>query len=268
MVRWECPEGRPQIGYTQPWERGIGRSEVRWDRHLSDAELLGHGGKVLMYYQGAQCPLGVAVFDGTMAQLAARLDHPPLAKWAASPYGCVEDRELKLSDNASDAEPLHLRTARFDDREGYCIQCRIRCYAGYRELPAKMEPPDGWATPTRCAAAKAYRSAVVMRYLDNNNFARFRLEDSNTTLYEERLGGAWSKPVRIGANGVCDENWHTWKIVVRGRDNELLLDGKPIGRQTSSPTLLNRADLGVGVSVRDTFASFDDLRVARGDYWK
>ena len=38
MVHWQCPEDRPQIGYTQPWERGIGRSEVRWDRHLSDAE--------------------------------------------------------------------------------------------------------------------------------------------------------------------------------------------------------------------------------------
>ena len=49
MVHWTCREDRPQIGYSQPWERGIGRSEVRWDRHVSDAELLEHGGNVRMY---------------------------------------------------------------------------------------------------------------------------------------------------------------------------------------------------------------------------
>ena len=151
MIRWECPDDRPQIGYTQPWERGIGRSEVRWDRHLSDAELLEHGGKVLMYYQGAQCPLGVAIFDGTLAQLAARLDRPPLSKWAPSHYGCVEDNQLKLSDNASDAEPLHPRTAGFADREGYVVECRVRCYAGYRELPCPKSSRRTAGPPRRAA---------------------------------------------------------------------------------------------------------------------
>jgi len=266
MVHWECPDSRPQIGYTQPWERGIGRSEIRWDRHLSDAELLEHGGKVWMYYQGAQCPLGVAVFEGTLAQLAARLDHPPLSKFSPSHYGCVEDHELKLSDNPSDAEPLHTRTARFADQEGYVVECRVRCYAGYQELPARVEPPDGWATPTRSVGAKSFRPAVLMRYADNNNFARFRLEDNNTTYYEERIGGVWSKPAAIGANGICDEGWHTWKIVVRGADNHLFLDGKHVGHHPSSQALVHRADLGIGVSVRNTFVSFDDVHVAKGDW--
>jgi len=221
---------------------------------------------VWMYYQGAQCPLGVAVFEGTLAQLAARLDHPPLSKFSPSHYGCVEDHELKLSDNPSDAEPLHTRTARFADQEGYVVECRVRCYAGYQELPARVEPPDGWATPTRSVGAKSFRPAVLMRYADNNNFARFRLEDNNTTYYEERIGGVWSKPAAIGANGICDEGWHTWKIVVRGADNHLFLDGKHVGHHPSSQALVHRADLGIGVSVRNTFVSFDDVHVAKGDW--
>jgi hypothetical protein len=129
-----------------------------------------------------------------------------------------------------------------------------------------MEPPEGWATPTRCAGAKSCRAAVVTRYLDNDNFARFRLEDNNTTYYEERTRGVWSKPAAIGANGICDEGWHTWKIVVRGADNHLFLDGKHVGHHPSSQALVNRTSLGIGVSVRDTFVSFDDVRVARGDW--
>jgi predicted GH43/DUF377 family glycosyl hydrolase len=265
MIHWECPDARPQIGYTQPWERGIGRSEVLWDRHLSDAELLEHRGKVLMYYQGAQCPLGVATFDGTLAQLATRLDRPLLSRWAPSHHGSLEDRQLKLSDNASDAEPLHPHTARFADQEGYVVECRVRCYAGFQETPARREPPEGWATPTRCVGAKSNRAAVVMRYVDNNNFARFRLEDNCTTYYEERIGGVWSRPASIGDNGICDEGWHTWRIVVRGADNQLFLDGRYVGHHPSSQALLHRTDLGIGVSARNTFASFDDIRVARGD---
>ena len=57
MIHWKETYNDPQLGYTQPWEWGIGRSEVHWDRHLADAELLEHDGKVLMYYGGAQCPL-------------------------------------------------------------------------------------------------------------------------------------------------------------------------------------------------------------------
>ena len=75
MIHWQMVGTGPQLDYTQPWERGIGRSEVWWNRHFSDAELLEHDGKVWMYYQGAQCPLGVAWFNGTLAQLAERLEN-------------------------------------------------------------------------------------------------------------------------------------------------------------------------------------------------
>ena len=263
MIHWQQVGGGPQIGYSQPWERGIGRPEVHWDRHLADAELLEHDGKVLLYYGGAQNPIGLAVFDGTFAQLAARLDHPPLSKWADSPYGCVENKELRISDSETEADPLVERAARFSDREGYVLEFRARCYAGYRQEPARREK-EGWSTHTKCRAASSHRAQAVVRYRDKDNFARFWTEDNDTTFYQERVGGVWAKPVNVGANGACDAEWHNWRIVVEGEDNRLCIDGRRVGGHKSSAALVNRSGLRVGFSVRDTFAAFDDVRVTRG----
>ena len=262
MVHWKEIAGGPQLGYTQPWERGIGRPEVHWDRHLADAELVEHDGKVIMYYGGAQSPLGVATFDGTFEQLAARLEHPPLSKWAQSHYGCVENKELKISDTRTDTEPIYQRAVQFSDRGKYTLEFRARCYAGYRQesTPAGSE---GWSSPTKCHPASTRRIAAVMRYLDNDNFARFRIEDDETTYYEERVGGVWAKPANIGPNHACDDGWHRWKIVVDGQDNYLHIDDKPVGAHKSGPGLVNRNDLKTGFSVRDTFAAFDDVRVRK-----
>ncbi len=203
MIHWKETYNDPQLGYTQPWERGIGRSEVHWDRHLADAELLEHDGRVIMYYGGAQCPLGVAVFDGTFEQLAARLEQPPLSQWAPSHYGCVENKELKISDTETDTEPICQRASRSGDRGKYVVEFRARCYAGYRQEQARTES-EGWSTGTKCYPASTRRVAVVMRYLDDNNFARFRTEDDETTYYEERLGGVWGPPTNVGPSRAGD----------------------------------------------------------------
>ena len=121
----------------------------------------------------------------------------------------------------------------------------------------------GWATRTKCHPASTRCIAAVMRYLDNDNFARFRTEDDETTYYEERVDGVWATPVNVGANHACDVDWHRWKVVVDGADNQLYIDGRHVGAQRSSPTLANREDLRIGFSVRDTFASFDDVRVRK-----
>ena len=69
----------------------------------------------------------------------------------------------------------------------------------------------------------------------------------------------------IGSNGICDEGWHAWRIVVRGADNQPLSRWKTDRAPSKQPGLAGRTDLGIGVSVRDTFVSFDDVRVAKGD---
>ena len=262
MIHWKEVYNNPQINYTQPFERGIGRDEVNWDRHLADAELMEHDGKVFLYYSGAQCPLGVAVFDGTFKQLAARLEHPPLSKWAESAYGCVENKELKISDTETDSEPIYQRAAGFSDRDKYVLEFRACCYAGYRQEQTQTKS-EGWSSRTKCYPASTRRIAAVMRYVDNGNFARFRIEDGKTTYYEQRVGGVWAKPANIGANNACDADWHRWKIVVAGEDNYLYIDGKHVGAHKSSSALVNRNDLKIGFSVRDTFASFDDVRVRK-----
>jgi len=103
--------------------------------------------------------------------------------------------------------------------------------------------------------------AAVMRYVDNGNFARFRTENDETTYYEERVGGVWATAANIGPNHACDANWHHWKIVVDGEHNRLCIDGRHVGSHKSSPALANQKDLRIGFSVRDTFASYDDVRV-------
>ena len=263
MIHWKMVGTGPQLGYTQPWERGIGRSEVSWNRHLSDAELLEHGGRVWMYYQGAQCPLGVARFNGTWTQLADRLENnPPLRQWAFSHFGCVEDNQLKLSDDQTGDHPLHEDVAQFSDREGYIVACQTRAYFGYRDEPAQTVP-NGWSTPTRSVAAGHPQISVVMRYRNDGAMARFRLVDKETTCYEERCEGRWSKPVNIGPNHACNGQWHRWRIEVEGSINRLYLDDVFIGSHASGATLCDRSDLRVGFATHGGFVAFDDVRVTR-----
>jgi len=57
-------------------------------------------------------------------------------------------------------------TASFD-----VFQCRARCYAGYRQEPARVEK-EGWASETRCHAASVCRAQPVMRCVDRGNSTR------------------------------------------------------------------------------------------------
>lgn len=260
MIHWQEVYNNPQIGYTELWERGIGRPEVYWDRHLTDADLLEYNGKVFMYYQGAQNPFGIAIFDGTLSELAERSANPSLSKWAESPYGCVENKELKISDNETDGEPLYEKVAEFNDK--YVIEYRARCYAGYRQEKASIEN-EGWSTGTKCYADTSHRIQAVMRYIDKSNFARFWIKDNDTTYYQECIGGVFGSAINIGANNICDSNWHNWKIVIDGDDNQLYIDGRYIGSHKSTPAFVNRADLKIGFSTYNTYASFDDVRARK-----
>jgi len=239
LVHWNAVYKNPQISFTQPWERGQGRPEAWWCTHLTDADLLEHDGKVLLYYQGAQNPFGLAVFDGTYEQLARRLMNPPLSKWANSPYGCVENNELKLSENETDRHPLAVKDLALSDVEGYTLEFRARGYAG---ASCQIKP--------------------AMRYRDENNFARFWIVNNRTTWYQECLeGGQLGGTADLGPNNICDDQWHDWKIIVRNRMNQLYLDGKFIGQWKSSPGLVGRRDLTIGLSVFDTYASFKFVKV-------
>lgn len=262
MIHWTEVYNNPQIGYTELWERGVGRPEVHWDRHLTDADLCEHNGKVFMYYQGAQDPFGIAIFNGTLSQLATRLAHPPLLKWTESPYGCVENKELKISDSETGINPFHEKVTEFNDQTGYVIEYRARCYAGYRQEQSSQEK-EGWSSQTKCYADSSHQVQVVMRYIDKNSFACFWMRDDNTTYYQECIGGVFGDAINIGANNICDADWHSWKVVVNGDNNQLYINGKYIGAHKSSSTFLNRADSKIGFSVYNTYASFDDVRVRK-----
>jgi hypothetical protein len=245
MIHWTPVYHNPQIGYTQPWERWVspedgGCSLPIWRVHLTDATLCEAKGKVFLCYQGVQTPLGMAVFDGPLAALAERMEIPPLAKWAENPYACVENRELKITENESDRDPVYENSVELNDTEGYVLEYRARCYAG-----------------------SSYRAQVEMRYIDRNNFTRFRIEANETTFYQECIDGKMSDPVNIGANNICDQNWHNWKIEVCGGDNVLVIDGQCIGGCKCSVAFVHRTDLKIGFSVFDTYASFDDVKVRK-----
>ncbi len=238
MIRWRevC---NPQIGPTQPWERGLGRPEAHWNKLISDPDAVEHEGKVFLYYQGAQNPIGVAVFDGTFEQLAERLlRDPPLSKWEELPYGCVENRELKISDNETDKLPLVEKIAEFSDIEGYVLEFRARCYAG-----------------------ASYQIKPVMRYIDGETYARFWVMNNGTTWYQECRDGHLGGTTNIGANNICDDNWHDWRIVVHGDLNTLYVDGRRVGRWASDPVFVNCRDLRIGFGVFDTYAAFDYVKV-------
>jgi len=194
-----------------------------------------------MIYQGAQTPLGVATFDGTLAELARRLEHPPLSQWAPSFYGMVEGGTLKIADNGSDTDPLHAEVKGLRDPQRYTLECRLQCYAG----------------PTN-------RASVIVRYVDKDNLARFWIQDGERTYYQERLQGEFRTPVALGANRAYDAGWHDWVVEVDGSRNRLVIDGQMVGECETTAWLLERqagAPVQIGFSTLDTYVSIAYVRV-------
>lgn len=251
MIHWTPIYNNPQLNYTQGWEHGdLENPDFRYpdyriaSLHLSDVHMCEAKGKVFMIYVGAQKPKGIATFDGTFAQLAARLEKPPLQKWAEVPYKSVENKELKMSDDESNTDPFYENSTRFSDAAGYVLEYRARCYRG---------------------AYLGYRAQVMARFIDKDNFARFWIKDNTTTYYQERIAGYFERGINIGANRICDESWHTWSVEVEGRENRLYIDGRYVGKAESSPAFTGRSDLQIGFSVYGTYAAFDDVRVKKND---
>lgn len=244
MIHWQQMGGGPQINYTQPWERGVppeeGGTTAGHYGHLTDATVCEAEGKVFMVYQGAQTPLGVATFEGTLADLAKRLEQrPPLARWLPSPYGMVEAGTLKIADNGTDRAPLVAPVPGVHD--SYVVESMIQCYAG-----------------------ATHRVSVIIRYADQNTCARFWLHDSGHTYYQECLRGLSSEPLNVGPNHACDTDWHEWRVEVRGENNRLSIDGQLVGECRTSAALLKAlsdSPTHVGFGAMDTYASVDYLRV-------
>jgi len=245
MIQWQPVCDGPQVNYTQPWERGIpeeeGGTTAGYYGHLTDATLCEANGKVLMMYQAAQTPLGVATFDGSLAQLAERLHNPPLSAWKESPYGMVDGGVLRIADNGSDGDPLVAAVPEARDR--YVLDARIQCYAG----------------ATR-------RVSVVMRYGNVRTFARFWLHDADHVFYQECINGLMSSPVNVGVNPACDAAWHDWSVEISGNTNRLAIDGCEIGEVQTSKALMGRLSslpVHVGFGGHDTHAAIDYVRVCR-----
>lgn len=245
MIKWHTIYNDPQINYTQPWERGVpeeeGGTTAGYYGHLTDATLCEANGKVFMVYQGAQTPLGVATFDGSLVELAERLAHPPLSKWKESPYGMVEGGTLKIADNGTDRAPLVAEIP--DVQDHYLLESRIQCYAG----------------PT-------HRISVVIRYGNANTFARFWLHDAEHTFYQECINGLFSLPSNVGSNHACDSAWHDWEVEIAGSANRLSIDGRLVGECRTSNALIKKLAAlpsHIGFSVLDTYASISYVRVKR-----
>lgn len=243
MIHWHPVYNDPQINYTQLWERGVpedeGGTTGGYCGHLTDATLCEAEGKVFLMYQGAQTPFGIATFDGTFADLAERLQQPPLSKWDESPYGMVEGGTLKLADNGSDRRPLVAEVPGVRDQ--YTVESRIQCYAG-----------------------PMHRVSVVMRYADGGSFARFWLLDDDHTYYQEFSKGLFSLPLEVGPNNACDAEWHDWRVEVDGEMNRLFIDGRPVGEARTSSALmaaLAAAPVHIGFCSFDTWVSVDHVRV-------
>ena len=247
MIQWQPMYNDPQIDYTQPWERGIleeeGGTTAGHYGHLTDATLCEADGKVFMVYQGAQTPLGIATFDGTLAQLTDRLHNPPLSAWKESPYGMVDGEMLKLADNGTDRAPLIVEIPEVRDR--YVLESRIQCYAG-----------------------ATHRVSVVIRYGDSKTFARLWLHDADNLFYQECINGLMSSPVNVGRNPACDATWHDWVVAVGDSTNHLSIDGQHIGTTRTSNALLRKLSelpVHIGFGTHDTYAAVDYVRVVAGD---
>ena len=250
LIHWTSGPGykNPQIGHTQPWERGLGTVDIQCDEHIADAHLVEHGGKIWMYYCGTQSQFGVATFDGTWEELAERtLHNPPLSKWRTeSMFGAVDGKELRMSDDASKIRPLVVNAATFSDAEGYIFEFRARSCGG-----------------------ASYQMMPVVRYVNDNFLGRFQLHNNETTWYQE-VRERWKNgqvasigTINTGPNDICDHKWHNWRIVVKNEKNTLYIDDRLIGSCESMPQLVNRTDLKVGFSTFDTFAAFDNVRVRK-----
>lgn len=243
LIHWERVGGHADVNYTQPWERGIapeeGGTTESWYGHLTDATLCEADGCVFLMYQGAQTPLGVATFDGTLADLAGRLECPPLSRWESSHFGMVEGGTLKLADNDSERNPLVVKIP--ETREAYLLETRLRRFHG----------------PT-------HRVSVVIRYADANTFACLWLHDSGRVYYQECLNGLVSLPQPVGCAPLADDAWHDWEVRVEGRAVALAVDGRPVGQTQSSDKLvrvLAGKPLYVGFSTHDTWAEVAWVRV-------
>lgn len=245
MISWHPIYNGPQINYTQPWERGVpeeeGGTTAGYYGHLTDATLCEANGKVFMIYQGAQTPLGVATFEGAFADLANRLQQPPLSQWKESPYGMVEGGTLKIADNGTDRAPLVAEIP--DVQDHYLLESRIQCYAG-----------------------ATHRISVVIRYGDAKTFARFWLHDAEHTFYQECINGLFSSPINVGSNHACDSAWHDWEVEIAGSANRLSIDGRLVGECRTSNALIKKFSSlprHAGFSVLDTYASIAYVRVQR-----
>ena len=216
---------------------------------IADATIVEHAGKLWLYYCGTQAQFGLATFEGNWDDLAQRLLHdPPMAKWDTdSFFGSVVDKQFKLADDDSSTNPVLINSLTLSDQDGYIFEFTAQKYAG-----------------------PSFQIMPVVRYRDQTTFAQFWLYDNGTTWYREFRNPAippgWRWPmgtINVGANNICDQQWHDWKIVVKGADNTLYIDGQLIGSCKSIPDLVNRDDLKVGLSTFDTFAAFDNVRVRK-----
>jgi len=246
MIHWEPVGHGPQLNFTQPWERGVppedGGTTASYYGHLTDATVCEADGRVFLMYQGAQTPLGVATCDGTLADLADRLQRPPLGRWLPSPYGMAEGGALKLADSATDRAPLVAPVPGARDR--YVIHTRVRCYAG-----------------------ATHQFSLFIRYAGVGNFARLWLHDAGRVYYQECLRGQTGEPRPVGPAPICDADWHDWQVSVDGAGNRLLVDGRLVGECATSAALLQalaERPTHVGFGVHETYAAVDYLRITEG----
>jgi hypothetical protein len=243
LIHWERVSGHTDINYTEPWERGVapedGGTASGWYGHLTDATLCEADGRVFLIYQGAQTPLGIATFDGTLTELARRLEHPPLSRWEPSPFGMVDGGVLKLADNESERSPL---VARVDGAgEDYVLRARLRCYGG----------------PT-------HRVSILMRYAAPGALARVWLHDAGTIYYQECLNGLLSNPRPLGSAPIADDAWHDWEVAVAGRRVHVTVDAHGVGETLTSEALLRRLlgePVHIGFSTHDTWVSIAGVSV-------
>lgn len=251
MIQWHALHHNPDISTTEPWERGGDpldeqRNYVsRFFGHITDVTICEGVNKVLMMYQGAQSPFGIAVFNGTLEELADRmLNFPPLSRWKGHPmlYGMVDGNMLKIVNGQSDLHPVITEITNAGDH--YMVEARICCYAG-----------------------ATHRISLFFRYVDNSKCARIWLHDSNHTYIQEISNNTLSEPVNLGPNPACNDGWHIWQVEVNGRSIKLSIDGIYVGGRNITESLykdsLATGHNYIGFGARDTYAAIDWVKVMK-----